>query len=415
MSPKRHPMLPLFLTVFIDMLGVGIAIPVLASVFLDPARSVLPAATTLGDRAILYGFLLSAYPLAQFIGAPVLGALSDHRGRKPVLILSLLGTAVGYFLFGLGIVLKSLPLLFLSRILDGFTGGNIATAFSAIADFSDPKQKAKNFGLVGAAFGLGFILGPFIGGELSSNDVIPWFTFSTPFFFTAGLSLLNAVLCGLFLPETLRQRVETALSPLAGFRNVVTAFTSPPVRTMFTVMFLLTLGFNFFTQFFQVILIERFAFTQANTGRLFAYVGIWIAITQGVLTKPVGTRFSPETIIKWTALPLALLLASLVLPRSSALFYVLLPFVAVCQGLLIPNTNAVISNLAGEDAQGEIMGINQSVQSLAQAVPPLVAGVLTGIHLELPLFCAGLLTLIGFGVFAREFRHPRRKDLVHEI
>ncbi len=414
MSHKRHPMLPLFLTVFIDMLGVGIAIPVLASVFLDPAKSVLPASTDLGTRAILYGFLLSAYPLAQFVGAPVLGALSDHRGRKPVLLLSLLGTAAGYLLFGIGIVLKSLPLLFLSRILDGFTGGNIATAFSAIADFSTPKQKVKNFGIVGAAFGLGFILGPFIGGELSSNDVIPWFTFATPFFFTAALSLINTILCGIFLPETLRRPMATPLSPLTGFRNIVTAFTSPPVRTMFAVIFLLTLGFNFFTQFFQVILIERFAFTQANTGRLFAYVGVWIAVTQGVLTKPVGNRFKPDTIIRWSSLPLAVLLMSLVLPRSSLLFYLILPFIAVCEGLLVPNTNAVISNLGGEDAQGEIMGINQSVQSLAQAIPPLIAGFLTGIHIELPLYCAGFLTLIGFGVFSRSFRDPKSNEIVHK-
>ncbi len=414
MSPSHNrPILPLFLTVFIDMLGVGIAIPVLAAVFLNETGGALPAGTPFATRTLLYGILLAAYPIAQFFGAPVLGALSDHRGRKPILLLSLAGTGLGYLLFALGVMWQSLPLLFVSRILDGFTGGNIAIAMSAIADISDKENKTKNFGLMGTAFGLGFILGPFLGGELSSPDLVPWFSLATPFFATAILTFINVGLCAYFLPETLKNRVHTPLSFLTGIRNLGKAFTAPPIRTMFLVVFLLGLGFNFFTQFFQVFLIERFAFTEVDTGRLFGYIGIWIAFTQGVLTRPVSARYSSEAVIRIVSLGLAIMLFTLIFPTQSWTFYVLMPFIAICQGLLMPNLTSVVSNLAGPDAQGEIMGINQSVQSAAQSVPPLVAGVLTGVALELPILCGSVITLLAWAIFTYHFRRPHKGELVH--
>ena len=132
--------------------------------------------------------------MAQFFGAPILGAMSDRFGRKKILILSLVGTCIGYLFFGAGIAAASLITLFISRAIDGFTGGNISIALSAIADISDPKEKAKNFGLIGMAFGLGFILGPYIGGKLADPSVVGWFTHSTPFWFAAALTFLNIIL-----------------------------------------------------------------------------------------------------------------------------------------------------------------------------------------------------------------------------
>ncbi len=412
-SNHSRPLLPLFLTVFIDMLGVGIAIPVLAAVFLNETGGALPAGTPFATRTLLYGLLLAAYPIAQFFGAPILGALSDHRGRKPILLISLAGTGIGYLLFALGIYWQSLPLLFVSRILDGFTGGNIAIAMSAIADISDRQNKTKNFGLMGTAFGMGFILGPFLGGELSSPDLVPWFTLATPFFATAALTFINILLCAYFLPETLKKPVHTPLSLLTGMRHLTKAFTTPPIRTMFIVVFLLGLGFNFFTQFFQVFLIERFAFTEVDTGRLFGYIGIWIAVTQGILTRPVSARFAPEAVIRVVSLGLAVMLLTLIFPTKSMTFYLLMPFIAICQGLLMPNMTSVVSNLAGPDAQGEIMGINQSVQSAAQSIPPLVAGLLTGVALELPILCGSIITLVAWAIFTWSFRSPRKAEVVH--
>ena len=190
-NKPKAPLLTIFLTVFLDMLGVGIVIPVIAPLLLDPSHNMLSVDYTVEARTILLGFLIAAYPLAQFFGAPMLGALSDRFGRKKLLFISLIGTFAGYILFATAILEQNIYLLFFSRLLDGFTGGNISIALSAISDSSDEKSKAKNFGIVGAAFGLGFILGPYIGGKLADPGIVSWFNASTPFWFAAILTAVN--------------------------------------------------------------------------------------------------------------------------------------------------------------------------------------------------------------------------------
>jgi len=404
----------IFFTVFLDMLGIGLVIPVLAPLFLNPAVSPLPSSLAFGERTLVLGLLIAAYPLAQFFGAPILGALSDRWGRKPVLIFSLIGTLTGYLLFGIGIVYSSLSVLFLSRLLDGFTGGNISTAFSAIADVSDEHNKVKNFGLVGMAFGLGFIIGPYVGGKLSDPSLISWFSYATPFWFAAGLASINIALVLWRFRETLRVKVMSELSLLTGFRNLQKAWAMQNLRTMFIVIFLLTFGFNFFTQFFQVFLVEKFNFTQSGIGDLFAYIGLWIAFTQGVLTRPIGKRFKPHQVLKVSALCLGLSFPLLLLPTQAMWLFFILPLISVFQGLTEPNSTAIVSNLAGADSQGEILGIKQSIQSLAMAVPPIIAGSIIWLHLNLPTLIAGLSTLAAWIIFVSFFEH-KKTELFHEV
>lgn len=411
--PRRpSPMLPLFLTVFLDMLGVGIAIPVLGVIFFDTSLHLLPETATLGTRTLWYGLLIASYPAAQFFGAPILGALSDQHGRKPVLIASLAGTGIGYLLFALGILNHSLPLLFASRLLDGFTGGNIATAMSAIADVSTPQNRPRNFGLVGMAFGLGFILGPFIGGQLADPNLVSWFNGSTPFFFAALLTFANMALCALVFQETLVSRRATPVSVLTGVRNITRALGLVELRAVLLTVFFLTLGFNFFTQFFNIYLVNRFQYSEPDIGRMFAYVGLWIAGTQGLLTRPVSARFSAAPIIRATSLGLALTFPLLIVPSQSLWLYLVLPFVAMFQGLLQPNTTTIISGMADAESQGEIMGIHQSIQSLAMIIPPIVSGLIAGYDVRLPIVMASVLTLVAWMIFVTGHRATSR--LFHE-
>lgn len=399
MKNKKFSILTIFFTVFLDLLGLGIVIPILPAVLLDPRAGLLPMNYTFSSRTLIYGFLIAAYPIAQFFGAPILGTLADAKGRKKLLLLSLAGTLIGYILFGMGIVEKNIYLLFIGRLLDGFTGGNISIAQSSIADISDETTKSRNFGLIGMAFGLGFIIGPYIGGKLSDPSIVSWFTYSTPFWLSVALAFINIVLVIRNFPETLVTKREVKVSMLTGFKNVQRAFTYKNLRTMFLVGFLLTIGFNFFTQFFQVFLIGKFQFNQSKIGDFFAYMGLWIAISQGMILRLLSKKYKPVNILSISIILLAITFPVLLLPSKAIWLYLIVPFIAVFQGLTQPNSTAIISNLTNSGKQGEILGINQSIMSLAQAIPPIIAGLVTSVNIDLPTIFAAAATFIAWFIF----------------
>lgn len=401
---KKNNLLTLFFIIFLDLLGIGIMIPVLAPLFLDPQSAVIPMAWTENTRNIAFGMLVAAYPLAQFFGAPILGTLSDHHGRKKMLLISLVGTAIGYALFAIGLLTHQLWLLFASRLLDGFTGGNIAVANSSIADMSTPETRTKNFGLVGMAFGLGFVVGPSVGGILADSSVVPWFNSSTPFWFAAILSSLNLLLVIFRFQETLKRHTVKKIHPFIGFTHLVKAWKMKNLRAIFMVAFLHALGFCFFTQFFPVFLVQKFSLQEAGIGLFFGYVGIWIALSQGFVARIASRFMKPETAMRISLLGLSMILFAFTLPNTIALLYLIQPIMAVFEGLAFPNSTAIISDLAGEHDQGEAMGITQSLRALGQAVPPLIAGFLVNIGQNLPTYTASALILLAWGIFMISFR-----------
>ncbi|MBK8557549.1 MAG: MFS transporter [Lewinellaceae bacterium] len=401
MSMTRSPLYPVFLTVFLDMLGVGIIIPVLPSLFISPESSILPAGTTIADASVLYGYLIAVYPLMQFFGAPALGALSDRYGRKPMLMISLFGTLIGYLLFGWAIMIKNVPLLFLSRALPGFTGGNISIVYSAISDMTQgrPADRPKYFGLVGMAFGLGFIMGPALGGLMADPSVVSWFDHSTPFWFTAILTFVNIGLLWQIFPETLKTRRTTRINLFTGFRNISKAFGSPNLRGIFTVSLLLSLGFSFFTQFFSVYLIQRFGMSVKDIGLVFAWVGIWLVFTQGFTVRRLSVKYSSTQILRWSILLLSITLPLLLLPSYGWNVLWINPFIATFQGITAPNLTTVVSAQASPEEQGEVLGINQSMISVGQMVPPVIAGYLSSLNGAYPIIASGITIFIGWLVY----------------
>ncbi|MFA6328999.1 MAG: MFS transporter [Candidatus Micrarchaeia archaeon] len=414
MQEKQPSMLPIFMVVFIDMIGLGLAIPILAPMFFDVQHGVLPAGYGVGIRGILLGLLIAAYPLAQFFGSPIIGALSDHRGRKPVLLITLAGTMLGYLVFAAGVLLGNVPLLYIGRMVSGFTGGNMATAYSAIADISDEKSKTRNFGLVGVAFGVGFVIGPYLGGQLSDPSVVPWFNFSTPFFAAALLALANMMMVYFRFEETLKVRVHTPMSPWMGFANLKRAASLPSLRTMFIVIFLYMFGYTMYTQFLSVYLIERFDFSTGHIGDIYAFIGLCIALTQGFVVRPISRRFTSEQVLQVSFLGLSLAVGAVLLATDAAHVYFFIPAVALFAGLTYPNTVTVVSNLAGRESQGEILGINQSIQAAAQAIPPIIAGVIISIGVTLPIICASAIIFLAWACFAL-FQRAERARKFHEV
>ena len=376
MQKLKNPLFIVFCIVFVDVLGIGILIPVIPILLTDPSSPyhLLTPGTTLATGFILLGWLTALYPFMQFLATPILGELSDRFGRKPVLAISLFGTAISYVVFALGIMMKSLPILFLSRALDGITGGNISVAQAAIADSSAPEKRARNFGIIGAAFGIGFVVGPFLGGVLSDPEVLPWFDATTPFWFAAVLSLLNTLGVLFLFNETLKEKVAGRFHWLQSLVNIRKAALMQGVRRLFAASFLFQAGFSFFTTFFGAYMIYRFGFEQRDIGYYFAFIGICIALTQAFVTGFVGKRFSPHTIVSVGLLGVTLTVLSFSLVTESWMLYVVGFFQAISMGLVMANMTALISRSATPQQQGEVLGIGFSVQALAQSIPPVIAG-----------------------------------------
>lgn len=396
--------IPVFFVVFISMLGVGIAIPVISPLLLDPNGGLLPINLDPRISTIILGFFLAIYPFFVFLGAPIVGAISDRIGRKKTFFISLGGELVGFLLFGLGVLFGNLPLAAFSRALQGFSGGNIATAYSSIADISKKEDKTKNFALVGLAFGLGFIMGPFIGGYLSDPSIVSWFNYSTPFLFASLLGFINIVFISLFFKETLKTRIKRKISILTGFRNIKKAWGFENLRIIFIVMFLAMFGFNFYTQFFQVLLIDKFQFTAKQIGEFFGYTGIWIVLAQGLFIRPFSKRFAPDKIIRVVLFTLMAGLILIALPNHVWMLLVILPIIPISQAFFNPNMTTLLSNLSHRDSQGEIMGISQSVQALAMVVPPILAGFIFSINIYLPSIASALSVGIAAIVFLIFFK-----------
>jgi len=375
MNTKR-PLAVIFLTVLVDLIGIGILIPVIPQLLANPESHsyLLGGQVSPRQGLLIFGLLTAVYPLMTFLSAPILGQLSDRYGRRRILAVCLSGTAAGYVLFAIAILTKNLPLLFIARIIPGITGGNISVAQAAVADISRPEDRAKNFGLLGAAFGLGFILGPFIGGKLADPSVLPWFGAAIPFWFAAILAALNFASVLLFFPETHKtDAAAKAFRWLKSMGDIAAVFRWKELRGLFAASFLFYSGFGFIS-FFGVYLTDRFGFTEGDTGNYFAYVGVCIILAQAVLIRFVTKRWSDAHILRVSMLGTAMTLFAYILVGEPWQLLLIPPFMAASNGLSMASLTSLVSRTAGAERQGEILGLNVSLQSLANVVPPLLAG-----------------------------------------
>jgi len=348
------PLIIVFVTVFIDLLGFGIIIPLMPFY-----------ATHFGASAFQVGMLATSFSLMQFLFAPLWGRWSDVIGRRPIILIGLLGSAVSYLAFGLA---HSLTLLFVSRCLAGIAGANIPTAQAYIADSTTPENRAKGMGMVGAAFGLGFIFGPALGGFLSQ-----W-GYQAPALFAAGLSLLNFLAALALLPESLPPERRTSArrrSRVEVFRH---AIARPRLPTVLAVFFLIVSAFASFESMFALYSQARFGFDSVTIGFLFAGVGVILAIVQGLLVGRVVRRLGEHRLVPAAIALLAIGLALVWVAGSVPALAFASAVIAVGMGFQSPSMLSVISQLSDPADQGAMLGVSQSLGSLGRIVGPLWGG-----------------------------------------
>src|SRR5436305_1668960 len=369
---RRSPLLVIFITVFLDLVGFGIVIPVLPFYVEGTKFNASPR---------VVGLLFASYSIMQLIFTPLLGRLSDRYGRRPVLFLSLLGTSVGFFILGFA---TKLWMLFVGRIIDGITGGNISTAQAYIADVTTKENRAKGMGLIGAAFGLGFVFGPAIGGVLSRWDInlggyhIPGI--SVPLIFAGALAFANATLLYFVLPETVTpDHPARESAATARWSQLFKALHRSRLAFVLVIYFLFVVAFSIMTSSFGLFTLYRFGFDARDTGWIFAYVGVIGAIVQGGLIRRLVKMFGEPALVVAGALLFAasLFVIPLTGPQTGlvALLGVGMAF-AVGNGLATPSLTSLASKSAGAGEQGGVLGVTQSVASLARTVRPLISAAL---------------------------------------
>jgi len=383
------PLVVIFVTVFIDLLGFGIIIPLLPFY-----------AESFGASALMIGLLGTSFSLMQFLFSPVWGRWSDRIGRKPIILVGLMGSCLSYLVLALA---GSLPMVFLARIIGGIAGANIPTAQAYIADVTTPENRAKGMGMVGAAFGLGFIFGPAIGGILSR------FGPATPMWFASALCLANFVAAWFLLPESRIVTTSTkGLGRMEAFRH---ALGRPTLLLLLGLYFLVTLAFSGFEATFALFSEAKFGFTTSTIGFVFAFIGVVLSIVQGVLVGRVVKKVGERRLIPTAIIAIALGLGLIPLVWNVPTLLMALGILAAGMGFNNPSLTSMISRLADPNDQGGILGLASSLSSLGRVVGPAWGGYLYDAYgMRTPYLSAATLMMIAFTVSFLGLRHARAGD-----
>lgn len=396
---KKHALIFVTITVFLDTVGFGIIVPIL------PQFLVLVGQVSLSEASALSGYLIFSYAITNFLFAPLLGNLSDAYGRKRLLVLSLFVYGGSYLLAGFA---TALWMLFLGRLLTGITSATYAIANALIADVSTPEDKAQNFGLLGVAFGLGFIVGPALGGIIGAWDI------RAPFFIAAGLAFVNTLYGLLFFRETLapENRRPFDINRASPWGSLKQLGKYPLLIGLIFAVFLNNIGHHIWPSNWNFYTIEKFAWTPLDVGLSMAFVGVMSVIVQGWLLRIVIPKFGPVRCAYIGVTATVAAFVGVATAGSSAALYFWCG-VSALGGLAGPSINSILSNQVPPDSQGELQGIMASMSSIAMILGPLL---LTQTFTyftsdSAPIYLPGsafwvsaLLTLCALGIFYQQIR-----------
>jgi DHA1 family tetracycline resistance protein-like MFS transporter len=389
MDNKR--LFSIILVVFIDLLGFSLILPLLPYY-----------AKTFNANQTVTGLLIASYALMQLIGAPILGRLSDRFGRRPILLVSVFGTFLGFLLLGFA---NALWMLFVSRIIDGLTGGNLSVAQAYISDVTDAKNRSKGLGMIGAAFGLGFIIGPVTGGLLSQ-----W-GYAVPAFAAAALSFFNLILIYTWLPESLTEDKRAQMTekrPSVTLNALLVAFKRPFTGSLLITRFFFGVAFAIFQTIFSLYALAKFNLTARDTGFVLTYVGVLSVIMQGFLVGRITNRFREDILITFSVVVMGLSLLGWALAPSLLWVYIIMTPTSLAGGLLNTLLSSTLTKAVAPQEIGGILGLSAAVESSTRIIAPLLGGVLLQQIGTWAPGAFGFVVMVGVSIFVfiTIYNHP---------
>jgi MFS transporter, DHA1 family, tetracycline resistance protein len=398
LSKENERLAFIIVTIFLNFLGFSIVIPILP--FLVARYINVESAIALN-----VGFIVATYAICQFFAAPGLGALADRFGRRPILLVSLTGSIVGYLILALG---GGLWALFLGRIIDGLTGGNISTVYAYVADITEPKDRGKYYGLLGAAGGFGFMVGPAIGGFAAHFNLV------LPLFLAAGITLASVIWGYFVLPESLHEdnRTKTInikhLNPFSQFGHI---FDVPALRRIFIMSFIFFLGLVMMQTIQGVFYKDVFKWQPLQIGMILFYVGVIDIISQGFIVRKLLTKYTDVRVSEFGLIMvfLGMLMFCLNAIYPSVLLVVLSVTILITgDGLFEPSASSMIANSVDGTMQGRVQGASMGMQSLTRVIGPLIAATIYAVWRGFPYLAGAVLMIIALGIIISS------RSIIHE-
>jgi DHA1 family tetracycline resistance protein-like MFS transporter len=395
------PLLPLYLVIFTGFCGYSLMITLFVPMLMGPNGFLGPDATT-GWRSLVLGVLLAIYPLGQFLGSPVLGALSDRYGRKPVLTISLLIAVAAYVLISLGIELRSLVLIAIACLIGGLAESNIAIAQSAVSDVAAPDQRPRLFAWIYSFCSLGYIAGPVFGGQLAVR--LGW---SAPFWLTVPLLIVTLIWVCLSFRETHRPEKDKPFEAFAALTNLGTVFTDRPIRQLYLVNFLIYLGLFGYFRMVLVYMVDKWHTTVDQTTLIYSGLALISAVASFGLMAPLARRFGLNRVAVGSTTLAGLAMISITFPAQLGSIWITAGLTTLIGTLALAACPTMLSNLVSSERQGRVMGNNQALQVGAESLSAAIGGALAAIVIPLPLVAFGMLLIaVGLLLAVRAISSP---------
>ncbi len=374
---KNKALIPIFVVVLVDLLGFSIILPLLPFYALQ-----------FNLNAEMIGLLTAVYSVCQFTAAPILGSLSDRYGRRPLLIYSQLGSFIGFILLGLA---NSIWVIVASRFIDGISGGNLTIASAYVADVTEPKDRASAMGMIGVAFGLGFLLGPLIGGELYTIFGAPG-----PAFAAATLSLASVILSAFYLKEPSVHRSSETKRGLALYKEAIGYFKIKDLRTMLLIFFFFALPFSLYVSMFSLFAHIELNFNERQVGYFLAYIGFLGIIWQGGVIRPLVKKYGESALLKMGLISMMAGFVGIALARNTIELGLVAIFFSFGTGVTRVVLSSLVSQVAPRDKKGGVIGVSTSIESFTRIIGPIIGGWIIGsIHPDFIGYAGAAMAAIG--------------------